>query len=216
MRWIGGITGLTGRATNATCPYDMSASLAVSTIECPPTNKETDWHLAQILYNQGVPLKEVCERCNVLLATLQKRITREGWVERKEQAKAIVSIRLTEDRNSQTVTVQTQETKSNELSSTLLQRMRSRLDYITEGWDSGKKQKPIKTDSERIKALSLLNQAADIGKTLFGWGQSTGSVAIDLTFLHKAEVVAAPVVDKGPVIDVPQVTDATTIVTSRD
>ncbi len=201
----------------------MSVAVSVEAVECPLVDKGEsplpNWELAKLLHSQRVALKEICDRCNVRYDTLQKRIAREGWVERRQQASAVLSVTLKQTGNSQSVEVQAQETKSNELSSTLLQRMRSRLDYITEGWDSGKKQKPLKTDSERIKALSLLNQAADIGKTLFGWGQSTGSVALNVTFLKHAQVSTAPEQPKladAAVIDVQQVADVPTIVTSRD
>lgn len=169
-----------------------------ATLECPPeltTDTTPDWHLAQILHAQHVPLREICARANVGEHALDKRIDRESWVLKRDQSKAIVSVTVKQTGNTQTLTVDVPEPKSQEGSSKLLQRMQKRLDAITGSWDTDKAPKSL---IGQTTALELLDKAADIGKTLFGWGQGSTSMAISISNLSSCKL-AEPV---QPTIDV--------------
>lgn len=169
----------------------MSADI----IECPPEVAEPDWQLAQILHSQGIPLKEICARCNVRFDSLQKRITREEWVNRREKARAVLSVTV-QTKPSPTEGMSKPQADSLQNASVLARGVASeQLSSIATDLQTLKRQKGA---NGILGRLDLLKSFVDVSKTVFGWSDTTTTTAVDIRLLQSAE--SRPMV---PAIDVP-------------
>lgn len=182
----------------------MSATICAPTGDFEDNNQGPNWELAKALFFKGLPTKDVSKQANVSLAALWARMSREGWTKLRTESSAIVSVTVETKKAAPEGMSQSEASQLQNTSNLLLLRLQKRLEAITKGWDS---QAPPKSLIGQSSALELLDKAAGIGKTLFGWGQGSTTMAISIQNLSTPAQwePVQPTIDVGSVPVLPMV-----------
>jgi hypothetical protein len=172
----------------------MSATVSVAV--------QPDWELAKVLVAQGVPTREIVERCALpSLDALHKRITRGQWARLRTESAKAVSVH---------VSVSKQDSQGSAEVSEIGEEVRGRLARELKRTTDGLDHLPApRTPTARKDRAALVAAILGPAKTLFGWGEGVGNLAIRIGLLSSAQTVE---VDKGnlkaigpPAIDIPSV-----------
>lgn len=155
-----------------------------------------DWNVIRELYNKGLPIRNIAEQFGLKVGTIAARASRGNWKRIVTQANAIA----------QSVQVQVQgkepdSPESNHLtqaSTNVKQSLANALLEATGTLDTLPKSKSLKSRSASAQLLSTL---AGVGKTVFGWSESSQSPAVRINVLSTFQVSPSPQEQK-PVIDV--------------
>lgn len=154
--------------------------MSATAVLASPDEDRPDWHLAQLLHSQGIPLADIVSRCFVSLASLRKRIQREGWVGKREELKRGLSVTISSpqaERNESTLApLATASQNVRRMASDELLSMGHTLTGI-------KQPKSLQAIDSRLDVLAKL---VGVARSTYGWDQQGASSVLSVQRLEGA------------------------------